>query len=374
MSRKKCIFLTGGGTAGHVTPNLALIPFLREDGWEIHYLGTPDGMERELVAPIEGVSYHAVESGRLRRYFSLKTVVEPFHVLQGIRQARKLVQRLRPDIVFAKGGFVSVPAVYAAAKEGVPIVLHESDCSPGLANKLCAPKATVLCTSFELKKEDLPRTKARLVWTGSPIRQQLLQGDAAKALKKYGLDARPVLLVTGGSQGSAAINTAVDEALPTLLDQYNIVHLRGKGNLAPQLDGKNGYVQIEYATSEMADLFALADCVICRAGANTLFELLALKKPMVLIPLPLSSSRGDQLLNAGFFERQGYARVLMQEQLDTQSLVAAVADTLRRAPEYRAAMAASPMQDGTANVLREIYRTVRLPLPEAVREGGRRNG
>jgi len=226
---KKRIVLTGGGTAGHVTPNIALIPYLKEDGWEIHYLGTADGIERRLIGEVEDVTYHVIESGKFRRYLTVKNLTDPFKVLKGIKESKRIMKQLKPKVLFSKGGFVSVPAVYGAKSAKVPVVLHESDYTAGLANKLSAPKATVVCTSFDPKESGIKKGKA--VWTGSPIRDEITKGDKERARAALGFDAKPTLLFMGGSQGSAAVNAALETALDEILSKYNIIHIRGKGNL-----------------------------------------------------------------------------------------------------------------------------------------------
>ena len=358
----KTIVLTGGGSAGHVTPNMALIPYLLQDGWDIHYVGTADGMERQLIEPLQHVTYHVVSSGKLRRYFSLKNFSDPFRVGAGISQARKLMKSLRPNVVFAKGGFVSVPVVYGAKGAKVPAVLHESDYSCGLANKLCMRACKTICVSFEPTLASIKDNKG--VWTGSPIRQELQQGDAkrAQAFCKFADPARPWITFMGGSLGAAALNQAVAQSLEALCDRYNVVHICGKGKLDPSLSHPN-YRQYEFLGPEIPHLFAATDVMVCRAGANTLFELLALHLPALLVPLPATQSRGDQILNARFFEKNGYSRVLLQEDLTAQTLLEEIERTRQHAPSLRMAMKNSPVQDGTRNVLREIYRAAGLDMP-----------
>ena len=295
----KRILLTGGGTAGHVTPNIALLPRLRELGYDIHYVGSYNGIEKRLIEEFS-IPYYGISSGKLRRYFDLKNFSDPFRVLKGYNQAKKLIKTIHPDIVFSKGGFVSVPVVLAAGKRGVPVVIHESDITPGLANKISIPYATKVCCNFPETLEYLPPEKALL--TGSPIRKELLNGNRLSALRfcKFTSE-KPVILVIGGSTGSVVINEVVRGILPELLKTYQIIHLCGKGNLDPSLNNMEGYVQFEYIRKELANLFALSDLVISRAGANAICELLALRKPNILIPLSAQASRGDQLLNAASF-------------------------------------------------------------------------
>ena len=336
----KRIVLTGGGTAGHVTPNIALLPSLREEGYEVFYIGSYSGIEKDLVSR-QGVPYYGISSGKLRRYFDWQNFTDPFRVMHGYSQAKSLLKKLRPDVVFSKGGFVSVPVVRAAGNLKIPTIIHESDMTPGLANKLAIPGADKVCCSFPETLKYLPEDKA--VPTGSPIRRELLEGSADRALKYLGWerDARPILLVIGGSQGSAVINQALRQDLPVLLKDIRIIHLCGKGNLEASLDGTDGYVQIEYVSDELKDLFALADFVLSRAGANSICELLALRKPNLLVPLSAASSRGDQILNADSYQRQGYSMVLKEEALSPDSLLRALKELYHDRGKYIEAMSKS---------------------------------
>ena len=292
----KHIVLTGGGTAGHVTPNIALIPKLKEAGYKISYIGSYDGMERKLIEDL-GIPYYGISSGKLRRYFDPKNFSDPFRVVKGYFEAKKLLKKLKPNVVFSKGGFVSVPVVLAAKACKVPALIHESDMTPGLANKLCIPSAATVCCNFPETVKCLPENKA--VLTGTPIRQELLSGDAREGLKFCGFNAaKPVILVIGGSLGSVAVNNAVRSILPELLKDFQVIHLCGKDKLDASLNGTEGYVQFEYIKDELPDLFAAADLIISRAGANAICEISALAKPNILIPLSANASRGDQILNA----------------------------------------------------------------------------
>lgn len=315
----KKIVLTGGGTAGHVTPNLALLPRLKEEGYEIAYIGSYDGIEKKLVTDFD-IPYTGISTGKFRRYLDVKNLTDPFRVIKGFGEARKFLKEYKPDVVFSKGGFVSVPVVRAATSLKIPCIIHESDMTPGLANKLCIPVANKVCCNFPETLKMLPEGKA--VLTGSPIREELTQGNRLAGLNLCGFTAnKPVILVMGGSQGAANVNKAVRDALPRLLEDFQIVHLCGKDKMDNLLLNTPGYKQFEYIKSELKDLFAMADIVISRAGANAICELLALKKPNILIPLPASSSRGDQLLNARSFEAQGFSIVINEDDLTTDMLV-----------------------------------------------------
>lgn len=350
----KRIVLTGGGTAGHVTPNIALIPSLKTADYDICYIGSYEGMERALVEDC-GIPYYGISSGKLRRYFSWKNLTDPFRVIKGFREAGVLMKELKPSIVFSKGGFVSVPVVWAAKKNHVPVVIHESDMTPGLANKLSFSSATKICCNFPETADVLPKEKA--VLTGCPIRAELMLGDAGKAEKicNFADPEKPVLMVVGGSLGAASVNDIIRKILPRLTEKFNVMHLCGKGKLDETLVGTRGYFQIEYAKEEMKDLFALADIVVSRAGANAICELLALHKPNLLIPLPLSASRGDQLLNAASFEKQGFSLVLDEDRdLTEDSLYETICDLYERREEFRKVMMKSEQTNAVSAVMKLI--------------------
>ena len=348
---EKKIILTGGGSAGHVTPNLALLPQLQAEGIEVHYIGTADGIERTIVSERSDITYHVISSGKLRRYFSWKNFTDPFRVLRGMFQARRIMREVKPAAVFSKGGFVSVPVVIAAHGKHIPVVTHESDYTPGLANKINAKFADKICVTFE---DTLSHVGAKGVHTGTPIRPELYEGDKARGLSFLGFDdKKPILLVMGGSLGAAAVNDAVRAALPKLLASYDIVHLCGKGKVEESL-AQPGYRQFEYVNEERPDVLAATDIVVSRAGANAVFEFLALSKPALLIPLPRSASRGDQILNAGYFARKGFAMVLEQESLTPETLLDAVNDLYDRRLSFIAMMSAEPLADGTDEVLAVI--------------------
>ena len=345
----KRIILTGGGTAGHVTPNIALIPRLLELGYDIQYIGSYQGIEKELIEPF-GIPYHGISSGKLRRYFSVQNFTDPFRVLKGFGEAKRLIKELQPDVIFSKGGFVSVPVVLAGKHNKVPTIIHESDMTPGLANKIAIPSATKVCCNFPETLEHLPKDKA--VLTGSPIRQELLSGNmiAAMDLCHFSAD-KPVILVIGGSLGSVAVNNAVRLALPELLEHFQIVHLCGKGKVDDSLTSMKGYTQFEYIKDELRDIFALADIVISRAGANAICELLALRKPNLLIPLSANASRGDQILNARSFERQGFSMVLEEEELTKESLLEAVRKLYNDRSRFMDAMRDSNQQNSIDTII-----------------------
>lgn len=335
----KRIVLTGGGTAGHVTPNIAMIPKLKEMGYEIFYIGSHEGIERRLISDF-GIPYYGVSTGKFRRYFDPKNFSDPFRVIKGFTEALKILKELKPDIVFSKGGFVSVPVVRAASMLKIPCIIHESDMTPGLANKLCLPVATKICCNFPETLKSLPEGKA--VLTGSPIREELLKGDKTAGLNFCGFHPnKPVIMVIGGSLGAGAINKAVRNILPEILKDFQIVHICGKDKVDNMLLTTDGYKQFEYVKTELKDLFAMADIVISRAGANAISELLALKKPNILIPLPASASRGDQILNAKSFESQGYSLVIDEDDLTDRNLIDKIHELLFTRQSYIDAMSTS---------------------------------
>ncbi len=345
----KRIILTGGGTAGHVTPNIALLPKLIELGYDIQYIGSYNGIEKDLIEPF-GIPYHGISSGKLRRYFSTQNFTDPFRVIKGFGEARRLIKELKPDVIFSKGGFVSVPVVLAGKRCKVPVIIHESDMTPGLANKIAIPSAAKVCCNFPETLECLPKGKA--VLTGSPIRQELLSGNKIAAMDMCGFTAdKPVILVIGGSLGSVIVNNAVRESLPRLLERFQIIHLCGKGKMDDSLKDTKGYCQFEYIKDELRDIFALADIVISRAGANAICELLALRKPNLLIPLSAKASRGDQLLNARSFERQGFSMVLEEDALNEDSLVSAVRKLYDNRGTFIDAMRDSDQQDSIDTII-----------------------
>ncbi len=348
----KKIVLTGGGTAGHVTPNIALLPSLQEAGYEITYMGSYEGIEKKLIADF-GIPYVGIATGKFRRYLDLKNFTDPFRVLKGFSEAKKFLKEYKPDVVFSKGGFVSVPVVRAASALKIPCIIHESDMTPGLANKLCIPVARNVCCNFPETLQYLPADKG--IVTGSPIRAELSQGSKLAGLNMCDFTAnKPVLMVIGGSLGAENVNKAVRAALPQLLEHFQIVHLCGKGKMDNLLLNTPGYKQFEYIKAELKDLFAMADVVISRAGANAICELLALKKPNLLIPLPAASSRGDQILNAKSFEDQGFSIVVQEEDLTTELLVEKVLHLYEHRTDYVEVMNQSGQLDSISTIMKLI--------------------
>lgn len=349
----KKIILTGGGTAGHVTPNLALLPALLKEQFEVRYIGSYNGIERRLIEDA-GIPYDGISSGKLRRYFDLKNFTDPLRVLKGYAEARKLIKKYKPDVLFSKGGFVAVPVVLAAKHYHVPVIIHESDMTPGLANKICIPSAKKVCCNFPETLKYLPEEKA--VLTGSPIRAELLSGDRLSGLQYAHLSAElPVILVIGGSLGSVTVNQAVRNILPELLTHFQVIHICGKGNLDESLIGTKGYVQYEYVDKPLRHLFAASDLIISRAGANSICEILALRKPNILIPLSAAASRGDQILNAKSFAEQGFSTLLEEENLTAETLQQAIDETFKNRQTFIDKMAESHLNNAVETIMGLIH-------------------
>ena len=352
------IVLTGGGTAGHVTPNIALLPKLKEAGYSVSYIGSYDGIEKKLIEDCQ-IPYHGISSGKLRRYFSWKNFSDPFRVIAGFGQARKLLRKINPDIMFSKGGFVSVPVVLAAKRLHIPVIIHESDITPGLANKIAMRSASKICCNFPETLSYLPKDKA--VLTGSPIRQELFLGKKENGLKLCQFHADlPVLMIIGGSIGSVIINNSIREILTELTKDFQIIHICGKGNVSEEHQNISGYKQFEYVSAELPDLFAASNLVISRAGANVICELLALNKPNLLIPLSATTSRGDQILNANSFEKQGFSMVLPQENLTSETLLNSIQTLHSKEEQYKQNLSQSNQSDAVEKVFALIESCKRI--------------
>lgn len=344
----KKIILTGGGTAGHVTPNIALVPKLKEAGFDIKYIGSYNGMEKQLVEK-EGLNYVGISSGKLRRYFSWQNFTDPFRVINGYFEARKIIKKYKPDVVFSKGGFVTVPVVMAASAYKIPTIIHESDMTPGLANKIAMRYATKVCHTFP---ETAKFLGDKAVFTGSPLREELFKGNKVNALNMCSFTTdKPVLLVVGGSLGAKKVNDAIRAALPQLLEHFQVAHLCGKGKLDESLVGTKGYAQFEYISDEMKDFFAMADIIVSRAGSNSICEIAALNKPSVLIPLSANASRGDQILNAKSFEKQGFCEVIDEDTMTTDVLLDTIKKVYDNRADYIESMRVSGLSNGVDTII-----------------------
>lgn len=348
----KAILLTGGGTSGHVTPNIALMPKLRDLGYDIYYIGSKSGLEKQLIEK-ESTPYYGIDAGKLRRYADFKNLTDMFRIFAGFGQALKILKKIKPEIVFSKGGFVSCPVVWAAWMRRIPVVIHESDMTPGLTNKISIPFAKKVCYTFPESKEHMPKDKS--VLTGLPVREEITSGDRLKGFKLCGFSSiKPVIVVIGGSQGSENINKALRQILHKLLETFQVCHICGKGNIKPEFEGTKGYKQFEYIGNELPDVFACADIMISRAGATTLFEILALKKPAILIPLSKNASRGDQILNAESFQRNGYSDVLYEENLTSEQLIAKTNNLYKNKYKYIEAMTKTPSGNAVDRIIEII--------------------
>lgn len=354
----RTIVLTGGGSAGHVIPNIALIPQLMKAGWSVEYIGSVSGIEREIVESLGNVRYHPISTGKLRRYIDLRNLKDPFRVLRGVAQSYRLLRKIRPDVVFSKGGFVSVPVIIGSRLNRIPVIIHESDMTPGLANRISIPFASKVCVTFPETLKLLPKHKAE--YTGSPIRADIVNGQANKGRERCGFHTHlPILMVMGGSLGSQAINRRIRESLEVLLPRFQIIHICGKGNVDELYKDTVGYRQFEYINDGLPDILAMVDMVVSRAGANSIFEFLALKKPMLLIPLTLQASRGDQILNAQSFEKLGYCRVLYEEDISQSTLYQAIIDLYEDRASYVARMEQSVTTHSVNHIIQLIEQFAR---------------
>jgi UDP-N-acetylglucosamine--N-acetylmuramyl-(pentapeptide) pyrophosphoryl-undecaprenol N-acetylglucosamine transferase len=351
------IIMTGGGTAGHVTPNLALIPRLKEEGFEIKYIGSNDGIEKEIITK-NNIPFFGISCGKLRRYFDVKNFTDPFKIIKGIAEALVILSKEKPDVIFSKGGFVAVPVVIAASIKNIPVVAHESDMTPGLANKLSAPFCNKLCVTF---RESLNYVKGNKgVLTGSPIRKEILQGDKNKGKKICNFsDDKEILFIMGGSLGSKIINDEIRKNLDMLLKEFNVIHICGKGNIEETLKDKSGYKQFEYVSEELADLMKAADYIISRAGANSIFEFLALKKPTLLIPLSKKASRGDQILNSKSFKKEGYSLMLEEEEITDGVLYNKILELKDKKEELISNMTKSQVKNGVETIVEVILNSIK---------------
>lgn len=348
----KKIVLTGGGSAGHVTPNIALSKILLKNDWQVEYIGSVDGIEKNLVQEA-GINYHGISSGKLRRYFSLENFKDPFKVLKGVAEATLLLKKLKPDVVFSKGGFVTAPVIIAAYMNKIPVVIHESDYTPGLANKISIPFSKKVCVSFPETLKHIPQDKG--VYTGAPIRAEITQGYKVKGLDFCGFnDQKPVILVMGGSLGSQILNKNVREIITKLSDKFQVVHICGKGLKDEKFENIEDYKQFEYISQELADVFACTDIFVSRAGSNAIFEFLALKKPNLLIPLSKKASRGDQILNARSFEKAGFSKIIYEEDLDSELLYNFIQSLYKDKDKYVSKMNEALVKDS----IKEIYKII----------------
>ncbi|MEE9451418.1 MAG: undecaprenyldiphospho-muramoylpentapeptide beta-N-acetylglucosaminyltransferase [Gammaproteobacteria bacterium] len=319
----KCIVFTGGGSAGHVTPNIAVINKCLHEGWQVAYIGSAQGIEKQIVSN-HTIPFYSIASGKLRRYFSWQNFIDPFKILFATGQSFFLLRKIKPRLIFSKGGFVSVPVVVAAWLRRIPVIAHESDLTPGLANRLSLPFVSKICITYPKSKKFFKK-QDKVIVTGAPLREELFHGCAARGRSycQFNTD-KDVLLISGGGLGSALINQTVRAALPQLVEKFNIIHLCGQGKMDHSYDNLSGYQQFDYVNDELPDLLAAANIVISRSGSNSVYELLALKKPHIFIPLSTKASRGDQIDNAKFGANEGLSTVINEEALDANTLLRAI--------------------------------------------------
>lgn len=314
------IVFTGGGSAGHVTLNLALIPWFIENGWEIDYIGSRGGMEEELVKKYKEVKYYSITTGKLRRYFSWQNFLDMVKIPFGCLEAIVLIHKLKPDVIFSKGGFVSFPVVIGGFINRKKIFMHESDLTPGLANKMSLPFVNTFFTTFPETINKI-KQKQKVKCIGPALSDRLFNGSKEEGAKFANLEpSKPTIMVIGGSLGAKSLNNAIKENFENLLKTYQIIHISGKNGFNPDLKSK-GYAQYEYVDKELKDLIALSDVVISRAGSNSIFELASLNKPMILVPLPNTSSRGEQSLNAKSFVNKGYGELIKDEDISNPDIL-----------------------------------------------------
>lgn len=349
---QKTILFTGGGSAGHVTPNIALIQRFKTKGWNIEYVGSVAGIEREIIAPLN-IPYHPISTGKLRRYLTWQHALVPFHVLKGIWQSYWLCKKIKPTVIFSKGGFVSLPLVIGGWLNRVTVMIHEADITPGLANKLSAPFAQHICITNELAKKYY-KNQHKIIVTGIPVRPDLLQGsrEAGLAMCKFNSE-KPTILVFGGSLGSASLNKIIQKCLARLLNNYQIAHICGKNKMDSNLN-QPGYCQFEFLNKEMPDMFAAADLVISRAGANSIYELLSLKKPHILVPLPTTASRGDQIDNAKYYAERELSTVIFEEDLSEDKLIKAINRNIERNNEIIKKLKSYDLPDSVAVIEKTV--------------------
>ncbi|MBS4177354.1 undecaprenyldiphospho-muramoylpentapeptide beta-N-acetylglucosaminyltransferase [Lederbergia citrea] len=353
MNSKNIVF-TGGGSAGHVTPNIAIMEALGKH-WNVHYIGSFNGIEKEIIERTS-IPYNGISSGKLRRYMSKENVLDIGRVVKGFWQARRLLKKIKPKLVFSKGGFVTVPVVLAAKSLGIPVYLHESDMTPGLANRIAMRFSKKIFTSFEEAASHFPKEKTTVV--GSPVRKLLFEGNASKGKRFLGFEKKlPILTIMGGSLGAKRINEEVRGLLPALTKQFQIVHICGKGQIDRTYLSHPGYRQFEYISEELPDILAATNLVLTRGGSNSIFEFLSLRIPMLIIPLTLSQSRGDQILNAISFRDKGYSLMLEEENLTQEVLLGHIIELREKSEQMKKAMAAFPASNGVASIVEAIEKT-----------------
>ena len=358
MEEELKVIISGGGTGGHIFPAISIANALKaiKPNIKILFVGAEGRMEMKRV-PAAGYEIKGLPVSGFDRKNLLKNIKVLFKAAQSRAKAKQIIKEFRPHIAVGVGGYASGPTLSACEAQGIPIVLQEQNSYAGITNKLLARKAQKICVAYEHMERFFPASKIMI--TGNPVRQELLSINVSRevAIKSFGLDpSKKTILIIGGSLGAQAVNDAVRRILPELLKDFQVVHLCGKGKQDDSKNDLKGYVQYEYIESELADLFAMADIVISRAGANAICELQALKKPNLLIPLSANASRGDQILNARSFEKQGFSMVLEEEAITDEVLLKAIHDLYDHRENYRAAMENAPGQD-SISVICDLIRS-----------------
>lgn len=348
------ILLTGGGTAGHVMPHLALMEEFRKHFTDIVYVGSINGMEKDIIKNHKNITYHEIVTTKFVRRKIWKNLLIPFKLIKSISQSKKIIKQEKPNVIFSKGGYVSLPVVIASKKCKVPVVAHESDLEMGLANKLSKPFCKVICTTFEKTSENCKKA----IWTGSPIRADMIK-TKQQALKNLNINTNmPILAITGGSLGSRFINNKIWEEIYSLTEDFFVIHITGKNNINEKLKNVSNYKQIDF-TMDIGSVLSASDIIVSRAGSNTIFELAVMQKPMLLIPLPKGNSRGDQVENAKYFNRQGYANFVTEEQLEKQTLKSHVVQTFKEKDKLVSNLKKSGICPGNKKILEIILKNAK---------------
>lgn len=348
------IVMTGGGSVGHVVVNTVLIPKLIDKNWEVKYIGSKNGPEESMIKSLDNITYYGISTGKLRRYISMENIKDIFKIIKGTMESFRIIKREKPNIIFSCGGFVSVPVVLAGWLNRVPIIVRETDYNVGLANKISIPLAKYVAVTFSDTLKEMSSNKR--FECGPIIREELMCGDRDAGFKFAKItDNKPVIFVIGGSQGAKAINETIRDSLNNLIDDFNIVHICGKGKKDNEIE-KDGYVQFEYIDKELPDIYAIADIVVGRAGSNSVFENVLLKKPMLLIPISKKASRGDQILNAKYIENSGFGKVLLQEDLNKDSLVLEINNIYINRESFIINLINAGKENGVQNQLDLIYK------------------
>jgi UDP-N-acetylglucosamine--N-acetylmuramyl-(pentapeptide) pyrophosphoryl-undecaprenol N-acetylglucosamine transferase len=335
QSQKFVIALTGGGTAGHVMPHLALLPEFKKLNYEVFYIGSA-GIEKSIIAGT-GMPFEQIAAGKLRRYFSWENFLDVFRIALGVYQSLKILSGRRPNVIFSKGGFVSVPVAVAGWLLRIPVVSHESDLTPGLANRIIAKFAKKILYTFKETQKYLPADKSQYV--GLPIRLELAQGESEAGVRLCGfesdwLPSSRLILIMGGSLGAQRLNEAIEEILPALTQEFFVVHITGKGKGLKFVHPR--YKSFEYVADDLKHLFKITDYVISRAGANSIFEFLFLNIPMLLIPLE-AGSRGDQIQNAAYFAKNNWSHVLREADATGKNVMDSIQSLVKSADEIKKA-------------------------------------